>query len=264
MRRNRLIPFAALLAVAAVASCESSTAAPAQLLSDDAVNDVVATSSGDAIVLSLETMLGNASTTSLPSLVMADATDAGTVTFVRTRTCYDANDVVDADCAPVASIRRIVTHVTLDGSRSRTDTIGTRIRSFTGALHRVADDELTRQFNGTTETSRTHNGVATARDTTTFSEGGVSRTATESALDSVKAVKWNLPRASNPWPVSGSIVRRDSVKVTVTRDGTTETRDVVRVVTVTFPPDSQGNVVLTINALTCNLNLVTRKVTGCV
>ncbi len=41
------------------------------------------------------------------------------------------------------------------------------------------------------------------------------------------------------------------------------TRDVQRRAEVTFPADAQGNVVLTVNDLACNLNLVTHAVTGC-
>ena len=84
-----------------------------------------------------------------------------------------------------------------------------------------------------------------------------------SVRDSVKAVTWNMPRSSNPWPVSGSIVRVDTVHVTVTKGSQLQSRDVVRNVSVTFPADAQGNVVLTINGKTCNLNLVTHVVSGC-
>jgi hypothetical protein len=76
-------------------------------------------------------------------------------------------------------------------------------------------------------------------------------------------VTWNLPRANNPFPVSGSIVRVAAVHVVVTRANRTETRDVNRKITVTFPADAQGNVVLTVNDKTCNLNLVSHIVSGC-
>jgi hypothetical protein len=82
-------------------------------------------------------------------------------------------------------------------------------------------------------------------------------------MDSVKAVTFALPRSTNPWPISGSIVRTDTVHVTLTKGSTTETRDVTRRVVITFPADAQGNVQITINAKACNLNLVTRRVTNC-
>jgi hypothetical protein len=34
-------------------------------------------------------------------------------------------------------------------------------------------------------------------------------------------------------------------------------------VVVTFPADAEGNVTIQVGTLTCNLNLVTHKVTGC-
>jgi len=58
-------------------------------------------------------------------------------------------------------------------------------------------------------------------------------------------------------------VRNVAVHVIVTKGAQTDTRDVTKRIEVTFPADAQGNVQLTINATTCNLNLVTHKVTNC-
>ncbi len=54
-----------------------------------------------------------------------------------------------------------------------------------------------------------------------------------------------------------------TLHVTVEGANRSGTRDVQRRAEVTFPADAQGNVVLTVNDLTCNLNLVTHAVTGC-
>jgi hypothetical protein len=58
-------------------------------------------------------------------------------------------------------------------------------------------------------------------------------------------------------------VRATAIKVTLTKGDRTESRQLSRKVTVTFPADAQNNVVLTIDDLTCSLNLVTRRVTNC-
>ena len=43
-----------------------------------------------------------------------------------------------------------------------------------------------------------------------------------------------------------------------------KTKDEVKTVKITFPPiDAQGNVTLTIDGKTCNLNLVTHRVSNC-
>mgnify|MGYP006197467337 CR=1 FL=1 len=73
-------------------------------------------------------------------------------------------------------------------------------------VHRVLDDTLVRNFTGDSEVSRTHTALATGNDTSTFSGESFSRVISEATIDSVNAVTWNVPRANNPFPVSGSIV----------------------------------------------------------
>ena len=80
-------------------------------------------------------------------------------------------------------------------------------------------------------------------------------------MDSVKAVTFSVPRSA--YPVSGSMVRVVTGKVTLTKGTKTESRQISRTITVTFPPDAQGNVSLTVNGKTCSLNLVTHRVSNC-
>jgi hypothetical protein len=251
-----------VLAVAALAgACESST--DVALINDATITADVAASAGDAIALAVSNMVANEAAATLSSLVAPSTSSlvANSLAYTRNRVCLDANGVVVVACSPVTSVRKIATRVTMDGTRSGSNADNTK--TWTGAVHRVSNDTVTRVFNGLTETSRVHADVSTGNDTTTFAEGTMSRKVVEAALDSVKQVTWNVPRSTNPWPVSGSMVRRANVKITVTRADKTETRDVLRTITVTFPPDAQGNVVLTINGKTCNLNLVTHAVTAC-
>jgi hypothetical protein len=262
VKKIRLFPlFVAASTVAVMSACESSTDVP--LLNDATITADVAASAGDAIALSVTNMVTNetaATLSNIEALPTSNVVD-NTLTYSRTRTCLDVNGAVVVACTPLTSVRKIATRVTMDGTRSGSSPDATK--SWTGAVHRVSNDTVTRVFTGSTETSRIHADVATGNDTTTFTEGTFSRKVIEAGLDSVKQVTWNVPRSTNPWPISGSIKRVATVKVTVTKGDRTETRDVVRTITVTFPPDAQGNVVMTINGKTCNLNLVTHAVTAC-
>ena len=261
--RIEKLAIAAVVAAAFVTGCESTDPS---VFEDATVTADLAASAGEAMAASIAEMTANQMAAGM-MVVDADAPAGNAITVQRSRTCYDAADAVVANCSPLASVRKIVTNLTLNGTRegSRT-TNGGNEASWTGAVHRVMADTIRREFNTATppaEVSRTHAGITTGNDTTTFTEGDFTRKASESIRDTVKQVKFNLPRSSNPWPVSGSIVRVTTVKVTVAKGDRSESRDITRRITVTFPPDAQGNVVLTINETTCNLNLVTRRVTNC-
>jgi hypothetical protein len=239
-----------------------------QLISDAELNSDIAASSGDAIAIAIEGMTANeAATPGMPGASIQPSimgANSSSLNITRTRVCFDESDAVVNNCQPIASVRKIATHFTLDGSRSGShQNRRGGISTWEGVVHRVADDTLTRNFNGSTETSRAHTGTATGNDTTDITDGDFSRSVAEGILDSVKAVTWNLPRSSNPFPVSGSIKRVAAIKVVVTKGDRTETRELSRTITVTFPADNQGNVVLTINDKTCQLNLVTHVVSNC-
>lgn len=255
---------ASMLAGVFFTGCDSTDPSVFQ---DEVVTEDIAASAGEAIAAAVADMIGNQTSASMPMVVSADAPTASAVTTNRSRTCYDAAGAVVAGCSPIASVRRIVTNLTIDGTRSDTRTTkrGTE-SSWTGAVHRTAADTMRRNFNTAqppAEVSRTHSGFTTGNDTTTFTEGDFTRKASEQIRDTVKAVRFDLPRSSNPWPAAGSIVRVTTVNATVTKGARSESRSLTRRITVTFPPDAQGNVVLTINDKTCNLNLVTRRVTNC-
>lgn len=268
MKRIQVSPLAIAIAMIGLAACGESTSATPSLLSDSTVTTDVAINAGDAIATAIEGMVANEDS-ALLSVTDANVANAvsNTLTFNRTRTCYNAAGTVVAGCTPLSSVRKIVSHVTADGSRSGThETAGGSTRTFTGVVHRVSDDTLVRNFNTAqppVEVSRTHSDLTVGNDTTTFTEGDLTRVASEATRDTIKAVTWNLPRSSNPFPVSGSIVRVVTVHVVVTRGTRTEARDYTRKVQVVFPADAQGNVVLTVNDRTCNLNLVTRVVSNC-
>lgn len=260
MNSIRLSHVAVAAAVVGLLACES-TSPNNQLTSDATITSDVAASSGDAIATSLEVMSLNDGASGLPNTA---ETSSPALSYDRTRTCWDANGAVVNGCSPLASVRKIATRVVANGSRSGSSaTEGGRTVTWSGAAHWIMNDTVTRNFTGQTETSRTHADLTTGHDTLTFESDNASRFAAHTTIDSVKAIVFNLPRSQNPYPASGSIVRVDSVHVTASTETRSEERKVVRIVTVTFPADAQGNVVLQVNDKTCNLNLVTHAVTNC-
>src|SRR5688572_22575251 len=136
-----------------------------RLLSDEELRTDVAASAGDAIALSLESMLGNEGSAGMPGASVQSGTAAAntsSLTFSRTRTCLDINSAEVQNCTPLSSVRKIATHVSVDGSRSGShETRDGGVANWTGALHRVGDDTLTRIFTGANETARSHTGTAT-------------------------------------------------------------------------------------------------------
>ena len=270
--RSRKSLVVAMVALAAsgvlVTSCssDSATGTVASLLSDSTATLDVATTSGDALATSVETMAANeAATLSFDVLRSVSASNAFTVS--RSKTCYDGSGAVVAACSPLTSVRKIVSLVKLDGTRGSSNTVtGGTSTTWSGAIHRVSNDTTVRNFSTAAtpaEISRTHSDVIVGHDTTMFSDATTTRNHVETTHDTVKGVTWNMPRSSNPFPISGSIVRVDSVHVTVTKATQTETKDRVHVVEVDFPADAQGNVTLKVDAKTCSLNLVTHAISGC-
>ncbi|MFI5279759.1 MAG: hypothetical protein ACHQU1_04645 [Gemmatimonadales bacterium] len=231
-------------------------------VSDVQLESNVAASSGDALASEVNYLTLNEGAAALPSAqpdfnLFGSAQDSESVSFTRTRTCLDSAGGVVAGCTPLSSVRKIITAFSVNGTRTGV--------FFYGAIHRAANDTLTRVRNAalTADSLRIHSGVGSAHDTTTFNDTTSMGIHTENATDSINAVTFRIPRITNPFPISGSIVRNVAVHASYTKNNTTTTRDVVRRVEVDFPADAQGNVVLTINAKVCNLNLVTHAVTNC-
>lgn len=225
-------------------------------LLDPSVSDLelaedLAASSAEAIGQDIAEMIANEAFGSVAASP-AEARGPHDLTVSRSRTCYDANGDEQAQCDPetTASMR---IQLTIDGTIQR--------EHFSAIVHRTRDMVISGLLGQ--ETSRTHNGVGTSNDTTTMTRGDRTRKVEESSVDSVVNVVFNLPHATNPWPVSGQIIRNVNATITVTGGDGTETRTISRRIVVTFPPDSQGNVTVQIGDVTCTFNLVTRRVANC-
>jgi len=244
--------FRGALVVAAlvgVAACSDLTQ-PEGLTDLDVAQDL-ALSSGDAVVGDVLDLIGNEVFGGLGAPVAGARESPAELVVTRSRTCYDGSGNVQTECNRLTTASMRI-QWTVDGTR-QTD-------NFTAAIHHARDATISGLLGE--ETSRTHNAVGTSDDTTSFQREGLNKNVAESSADSVRNVVFNLPHATNPWPVSGSIVRHVNATITITGPRT-ETRTVSRRVEVTFPPDAQGNVPIKIGDVTCTLNLVTRKVVNC-
>lgn len=258
MRTTHLLRLSAAAGLVLFAACSKDTTAPS-LIDQTTLTTDVASSAGDGIALDVTSIAGNETAAGLAPPAAGASAMGDSVSWTRTRTCFDSTGT-SVSCVPLSAVRTIVTHWSFSGVRNDTAENGA---VFSGDVERVADDTMFRNFTAGTETSRTHDGVATGSDTSSFAGPNVARTYDESAIDSVDAVTWNLPRLNNPFPVSGMIVRNVSVHATFESANRSQTTDVTKRVEVDFPADAQGNVVLKIDGKTCNLNLVTRHVSNC-
>jgi hypothetical protein len=264
MKQNKLIHLGLIAAAAAFTAC-SDNSGPVQIVTDQQLNADVAAASGDAIASDVSELITNESFAGMPAPPVSDVVGFPPgVNVVRTRTCFDAQNVAQAACNATTTASVLLT-MTVDGSFSRSNTGPHGSETMSIGLHRARTLTISGLLG--TETSRTHDGVGTSADTTSFSgtndQTTRARTMTEASLDSVVAIVFNLPHATNPWPVSGKVVRNVSGSVVVTGGPNPGTRTFTRRVEVTFPADAQGNVTITINTKTCTLNLVTHAVVNC-
>lgn len=269
MRNRHTVAMFTAFAVALTACSdanEPSLSSEAEL-TDDAI--VVA---GDIIADDVGELILNENFAGLPAaapgfgLFGSPAGSPPGVTVTRSRICYDANDAVQAQCDDLTT-SYIEIAMTLDGSFSRQGSGPRGSHSMQRVTHRARALTISGLLG--TETSRTHDGHGTSADTTTITvtqagnDATMTRKMSETALDSVKAVVFNLPRANNPWPVSGQIVRVAQGTAEVTVGDRTDTRSYSRRIVVTFPADAQGNVAIEVNGRSCTLNLVTKAITNC-
>ena len=266
--RRTLLHVMAAAGLVGLAACKETSAPVASLYNAAAVTSDVAASAGDAFATAVAGMVGSETSVGMTSAAARLPMRGLTADFSRTRTCYDSTGAVVAACTPLSSVRKIITLASLNAQRNDTNSVtGGATVVFSGAVHRSLSDTLFRMFTSGTETSRKHSALQISHDTTTFGRTGVAdsvaRTHEESAADSVRGVTWNLPHATNPFPVAGYIIRVDTVHSTFRNATTSSSKTVVKYVKITFPADAQGNVTLTIDNQTCTLNLVTHKVVNC-
>ena len=76
-------------------------------------------------------------------------------------------------------------------------------------------------------------------------------------------VTWLLPRLTHPWPESGTIAHSFSATVIFTNAGATRADTTVRTGSASVSFNGTQNVPVIVGALSCTLDLLTRKVSGC-
>jgi hypothetical protein len=241
----------ALLAAGTLAGFAACKDALAPILDQDLAEDIAA-SAGDAIAADVAEAIANEVTSGFapPSDIAASPADdsvRNTFNASRTRTCYNAGGTV-VTCGAGTTSMKIV--LTIDGSRTGPN--------WSGALHRARTDSI----HGLGTNTRVHNARGTSNDTTSFTRDSSTRRFAEASIDSVINLTFQLPRSSSPWPTAGQIIRNVTATITIT-GRINESRSISRRVVVTFPADAQGNVPLQVGTMTCQLNLVTHRVTGC-
>ena len=256
MRTTNLLRLSAAAGLVLFAACSKDTTAPS-LIDQSTLTTDVASSAGDAIATDVNALNLEESWAALAAPAPAPASVMGdSLTWSYTRTCFDSTGAGVA-CG-TSAVRKVAVHWTFAGMRNDTAENGA---VFTGHVARSAFDTLFRNFTGATEVSRTHDGVNAGSDTSSFVGPLVTRTYDEAGNDSVEAVTFNLPRSSFPYPASGRIVRNVSAQATFKNATESQTTDVVKRVEVDF----NGTIVATlkVDSRTCDLNLLTHRVSNC-
>jgi len=104
------------------------------------------------------------------------------------------------------------------------------------------------------ETSRTWNGTGTRSDGGFRQEADVKRNYHTTDAVTVSNVVVNLPRSTNPWPMSGSITRQISGTASISRSGVSKSFEVTRTVTITFNGTQYATVTVGSDTYTLDLS----------
>ncbi|MBI2795299.1 MAG: hypothetical protein HYX65_01165 [Gemmatimonadetes bacterium] len=76
-------------------------------------------------------------------------------------------------------------------------------------------------------------------------------------------VTWLLPRLTHPWPASGTIAQSYTATVIFTNAGATKADTTVRTGSASVTFNGTQTVPVIVGAMSCSLDLLTRKVSGC-
>jgi hypothetical protein len=276
--KRRLLVGAPMLALVFSAACSSDSTSPITITADD-VNQAAVISASDAtaedvaiLTASDMTMSGGAvqslsgnglilSRTPLtrPSYVWTfgdgctyssttgrfscPPITAGGLTLNRDYAFYDASNVAQSayDASLTASANFHVSVAGVHVADAGADTVS-------------RDRNLTVTGLAGAETSRTWNGVGTRNDGGYRVFSAVTRNYHTTDNVTVSNVVVNLPRSSNPWPISGTITRQISGTASVTKADVSKTFSVTRTVTITFNGTQYATVTTGGNTYTLDLS----------
>lgn len=169
---------------------------------------------------------------------------SGGLTLNRDYAFFDANNQPQSayDAAVTASANF---HVSVSGIHT----------ALTGADTVNRDRNFTVSGLAGAETSRTWNGTGTRNDHGERDGTDAKRNYATNDQLTVTNVVVNLPRSSNPWPMSGTITRHITGTASVSRSGVTKSFSVDRTVTITF--NGTQTVTMTVNGNNYTLDLST-------
>lgn len=107
------------------------------------------------------------------------------------------------------------------------------------------------------ETQRSWSGRGVRNDSARVTSDGVARRTRIRSIDRIASVVFALPRADNPFPLSGSITHDITLSSTADNGTDTRTREVTRHVVVTF--NGTRLVPVLVGDTRCTLDLVTKR-----
>lgn len=235
--KNRLLTTGALLAAVTLAACDDAATTPEVAVQE--LEDDVALLVADAVQEDLDVM-----NSVMPGVsgMAALADNVQEFTRSRTVTFYDAQGEEQEAYDPLTT-DAINSVVELSGQRSR-DRVAFTVERFRDLWVSGLEGE---------ETERTWNGEGTEdRSRARIEDGSTVRSYTFSGSFVIEDVVRGVPRAENPWPLSGTITRSLTIEVT-TEDGS---RTVNREVVVTFNGTSTAT--MTVNGQVYDLDLASR------
>ena len=251
-----LTRYGALGLLATLAACNSETTGPVLTpLADLAISRDVAAQSADVAAEDVELMGGPtgqfgfgfaASTTGEDDAPFHCGTHTrDLLTIVRSCTFKDAAGTTQSAYNATTTASAAV-HAEVTGKIER--------ENWSAEVERIRN--LTVTGLAGTETSRTWNGTGTSKATRSkHTENGENRSYDISCSGTRTNVVVNLPRSENRWPISGTLNRKCTIKIT---GGPNDGKTVEREVTITF--NGTQLVPITVNGKVFTLDLKTRKI----
>jgi hypothetical protein len=277
MKRSLLVG-APLLALVFAAACSSDSTSPIQITSDDVDQAAVISASDataeDVSILSASdmTMSGGAVQNVVGGGMSMSRIAVGAPSYAWTfgdGCTYSANTgrfTCPAITAGGLTLNRdyafFDANATAQSAYSASTTASANFHVSVTGTH-VADngqDVVNRDRNLTVsglagaETSRTWNGTGTRNDNGYRTVNDVKRSYTVNDAVTIASVVVNLPRSSNPWPMSGTITRQISGTASVTKTGVSKSFSVTKTVTITFNGTQFATVTVGTNTYTLDLS----------
>ena len=262
-----LAPLVALVALMAACGDDSSLLIPrTPSFTDAQISRDVAAAAGQAVALDVVDLLRGEVAAGLTSNAAASCPyDAASgyhvcpsltldaLTIARRFQFRDASGTAaqSYDASLTASVNFLRT---LDGSVSGSTSEGL---AWTRGIHETSNRTVSGMAGD--ETQRVWNGTDIGADTTVYTGASNSRTYAASVSQTATDVVVAVPRSATSWPLSGTVTRVVTAKLTQT--STTAVRNIVRTATVTF--NGTSSVPIVVNGLACTLDLAAAAITGC-